>query len=113
MSFDSLLIHECTIQVRSKTINDFGEPVYTWADSETGVLCRYSSPSGRLRRLESGEYIEDMPKLFLKATQSISETDNKITGTTGFTGTYLIQKVSNIYNGSGLHHKECDLKVAV
>ena len=113
MSFNSLLIHECTIQVRSKTINDFREPVYTWADSETGVLCRYSSPSGRLKRLESGEYIEDMPKLFLKSTQSISETDNRIVGTTSFSGTYQIMKVNNRYNGSGLHHKECDLRVAI
>ena len=110
---DSLLVHRCTIQVRSKTTNDFGEPVYTWANSETGVMCRYSSPSGRLRRLESGEYIEDMPKLFLKGSQTISETNNRIVGTTGFTGTYQIEKVSEIYNGSGLHHKECDLKAAV
>jgi len=113
MSFDSLLIHECTIQARSKTTNDFGEPVYTWVNLETGVMCRHSNPSGRLKRLESGEYIEDLPKLFLKSTQSISETDNRIVGTTGFLGTYQIMKVNNRYNGSGLHHKECDLRVAI
>lgn len=109
MSFTSLLIHRCTILARSESTNDFGEKVYTWPVSETGVLCRYSSPSGRLRRLESGEYVEDLPKLFLKATQTISETENRITGTTGFTGTYLIKKVNNSYDGSGLHHKELDL----
>lgn len=106
---DALLIHRCTILVRSSTTNDFGEPVHTWADSETGVVCRYSNPSGRLRRLESGEYIEDLPKLFMKASQAISETDNRITGTTGFSGTYIIKKVNNLYNGSGIHHKEVEL----
>lgn len=110
---NTLLIHRCTIRVRSKTTNDLGEPVYTWADSETGVACRYSSPSGRLRRLESGEYIEDMPRLFLLSTQAISETENRIVGTTGFSGTYLIEKVNKMYNGSGLHHIECDLRKAV
>lgn len=110
---DTLLIHKCTILVRSSTTNDFGEPEYGWTTSETGVVCRYSNPSGRLRRLESGEYIEDVPKLFLKASQSISETDNRITGTTGFTGTYLIKKVNNLYNGSALHHKELSLQKVV
>jgi len=113
MSFNSLLIHRCTIQIRSKTTNDFGEPIYTWADSETNVACRYSNPSGQLKRLGSGEYIEDLPVLFLKAAQTISETDNKIIGTTGFTGTYQIKKVNDLYNGKGLHHKECDLRVAI
>jgi len=110
---EPLLIHRCTILVRSSTTNDFGEPVYTWANSETDIACRYSSPSGRLRRLESGEYIEDLPKLFLKASQTISQTNNRITGTTGFTGTYLIKKVNNRYNGSALHHKELDLTKTV
>jgi hypothetical protein len=109
MTFDSLLIHRCTTLVRSSTTNDFGELVHTWANSETGVVCRYSSPSGSLRRLESGEYIEDIPKLFMKASQTIAEVSNRITGTTGFTGTYMIKKVNNRYNGSALHHKELDL----
>ena len=107
---DTLLIHECKIQTRNLSVNDFGEPAITsWSDTYTGVKCRYFNPSGSLRRLESGEYIEDMPKLFLKATQTISETDNRITGTTGFAGTYLIKKVNNLYNGSALHHKELNL----
>lgn len=110
---DTLLIHTCTILVRNKTTNDFGEPVYTWATSETGVACRYSNPSGRLRRLESGEYIEDLPKLFMKASQALSETNNRITGTTGFTGTYSIKKVNNRYDGSALHHKEVELAKAI
>lgn len=113
MTIDHLLIHRCTILVRSSTTNDFGEPVHTWANSETGIVCRYSNPSGRLRRLESGEYIEDIPRLFMKATQTISEADNRITGTTGFTGTHMIKKVNNRYNGSALHHKEISLQKAV
>jgi len=110
---DTLLIHTCTILVRNETTNDFGEPIHTWVNSETGVACRYSNPSGRLRRLESGEYIEDSPKLFMKASQAISETENRITGTTGFTGTYLIKKVNNRYDGSALHHKEVELAKAI
>lgn len=62
---DNLLLHLCKIQTRSETENEFGEPVYIWQNTHTDVPCRYSTPKGDKRRLETGEYVENLPKLFL------------------------------------------------
>ena len=109
---DNLLIHRCKIQTRSASTNDFGEKTYTWADTYTGVLCRFSTPKGSMRRLDSGEFIEDMPKIFLKSDQTVAET-NRVVGTSGFKDTYEILKVNKKYNSNVLHHTECDLKKVI
>ena len=109
---DNLLIHRCKIQTRSPTSNDFGEKIYSWADTYTDVLCRFSTPKGGMRRLETGEYVEDMPKLFLKPDQTVSEV-NRIVGVTGFLEDYEILKVNEKYNGLEKHHLELDLKKVI
>lgn len=109
---DALLIHRCTIQTRSSTDNAFDEKIYTWADAYTNVICRFSSPKGSMKRLPSGEHVEDAPKLFLKATQEISEI-NRIVGTSGFEETYEVLKAKKSYDGGGVHHIECDLKKVI
>lgn len=109
---DNLLIHRATIQTRTATENNFGEQTYTYADTYTGVLCRFSSPKGAMRRLESGEFVEDMPKIILKPGQTVAET-NRIVGTSGFEETYEILKVNKKYDGIGIHHITCDLKKVV
>lgn len=109
---DNLLIHRCKIQIRTASDNTFGEPVYSYADTYIGVLCRFSSPKGNMRRLGSGEFVEDMPKIFLKPDQTVAET-NRIVGTSGFEETYEILKVNKKYNGSEAHHIECDLKKVI
>lgn len=109
---DSLLINRCKIQTRSATTNDFGEKTYTWTDTYTGVHCRLVHPKGAMQRLESGEFVTGSPKLFLKSTQTISET-NRVVGTTGFANTYSVEKVKNMYDSVSLHHIECELKKVV
>lgn len=109
---DSLLLHRCTIQTRTGTANDFGEQTYSYANTYTGVHCRFTHPRGSMQRLESGEFVTSTPKLFLKSTQTISE-ENRVVGTTGFTNTYSVEKVKNIYDSVGLHHIECELKKVV
>lgn len=109
---NNLLLHRCKIQTRSATTNDFGEKTYTWADTYTEVLCRFSSPKGSMRRLDSGEFVEDMPKIFLKSDQTISEI-NRIVGTSGFEDTYQVLKVNKRYNGNTIHHIDCDLRKVV
>jgi len=48
MSYDSLLIHTCTIQRSSTASTDeFGQPVLTWSDHEDDVPCRYYPIRGR------------------------------------------------------------------
>ena len=109
---DNLLIHLCKIQTRTGTENDFGEQTYTYADTYTDVLCRFSTPKGSIRRLDSGEFIEDMPKIILKSNQTVAET-NRIVGTSGFEETYEILKVNKKYDSTGIHHITCDLKKVV
>jgi len=92
--------------------NDFEEPIYSYTDAYTGVLCRFSSPKGNMRRLDSGEFVEDMPKIFLKSDQIVSEI-NRIVGVTGFSGNYEILKVNEKYNGTEKHHLELDLRKVV
>ena len=108
----NLLIHRCKIQTRTGTENDFGEQTYTYADTYTGVLCRFSSPKGGMRRLDSGEFVEDMPKLFLKADQTVTET-NRIIGTSGFEETFSVEKINDKYDSNIKHHRELDLKKVI
>jgi len=62
--------------------------------------------------MESGEFVTSTPKIFLKSTQVISET-NRVVGTRGFTNTYSVEKVKNIYDSISIHHIECELKKVV
>ena len=109
---DNLLIMKCTIQTRTSEVNNFGEPVYSWANTYTNVLCRFSSPKGSMKRLPSGEFVEDMPKIFLKPNQTISE-NNRIVGTSGFEDTYEVLKVNKRYNGNTIHHIDCELRKVI
>lgn len=110
---DNLLAHLCTIQTRSSSTNSLGEPTYTWSAESENVKCRLvTRQSGGMMRLPSGEFVERMPVLFLKAGASISET-KRIIGTSGFSDTYEVLKVRNIYNDAILHHIECDLRKVV
>ena len=109
---DSLLLHRATIQTRTGTANDFGEKEYTWANTYTNVVCRFANPRGAMQRLESGEFVTSTPKLFLKSTQTIAET-NRVVAITGFDGTFSTKKVKKIYDSVGIHHIECELQKEV
>lgn len=109
---DNLFIHRCKIQTRDPSDNDFGEKTYTWTDTYTGILCRFSNPKGGMRRLDSGEFVEDIPKIFLKADQDVSE-NYRIVGTTGFEEIYEILKVNKRYDSNGIHHIDCELRKVV
>jgi len=65
-----------------------------------------------MRRLDSGEFVEDLPKIFLKSSQTVAE-ENRIVGTSGFEDTYEILKVNKKYDANEIHHIECDLKKVV
>lgn len=109
---DNLLLHRCVVQTRDPSGNDFGEPVYSWADTYTNVHCRFSSPKGAKQRLDSGEFVTGMPKIFLKANQDISE-NCRIIGTAGFEETYQVLKVNKRYDSNGIHHIDCDLRKVI
>ena len=109
---DHLLVHRCNIQTRTTSANTLGEPTFTWSNTYTDVPCRFSTQKGGMFRLESGEFVSDMHELFLKASQTVTET-NRIVGTSGFTGTYEILKVKELFGSDKLHHKELDLREVV
>jgi len=109
---DNLLCHRCKIQTRTGAANDFGEQIYSYADTYTSVLCRFSSPKGSKIRLDSGEFVTDAPKIFLKADQDVSE-NCRIVGVVGFTHTYRVMKVNRRYDGNGIHHTDCDLEKVI
>lgn len=109
---DELLVNRCTIQARTASTNDFGEKTYSYADTYTNIHCRLAHVKGAMIRLDSGEFVTSTPVLFLKSTQTIDET-YRVVGTTGFSGTYSVTKVKNIYDSSALHHIEVELKKVV
>ena len=117
---DNLFVHYATIQTRDASENDFGEQTYTWADTYTDVLCRFSSPKGGKIRLDSGEFVTDAPKISFKAVssagimsdQDVSE-NCRIVGVVGFTHTYRVMKVNTRYDGNGIHHTDCDLEKVI
>lgn len=110
MSFSDLLIHRCTISRKTEgEVDAYGEPATTWANLATGVHCRLEKPKGTTKLPPEGEYVEKLPVLYIGTTNAITEAD-RIVVTTGPTGTFEIQKVRPYYNGSELHHYECDLQ---
>ena len=109
---ENLFIHRATIQTRDPSENDFGEKTYTWTDTYTEVLCRFSNPKGNKIRLDSGEFVVDNSKIFLKADQDVSE-NCRIVGTTGFTETYSVLKINKRYDSSGIHHIDCELREVI
>jgi len=106
---DNLLIMKCTIQTRDPSENSFGEPVYSWIDTYTNIPCRFSSQKGNMQRLESGENVKEEIKLFLKATQDVSENCRIVV----LEETYEVLKVNKRYNSNIAHHTECDLRKVV
>ena len=109
MGFSDLLIHRCTILRETEgEIDGYGEPATSWANLATDQPCRLTQPKGTTKTPVEGEYVEKLPVLFIGIDVTITEAD-RITGTTGFSDTYDIQKVRPAYD-SELHHYELDLK---
>jgi hypothetical protein len=80
--FKSLLIHTCTIQVKTAGANDArNRPAYTWADSATGVDCRYDMRSAMPGNEAVGENQSALvvdPMLFMEV-RTLNEADYRIT----------------------------------
>ena len=48
MSFDSLLVHSCTVQrCTSTTVDGYGRPVNTWSNHLPNQACRVGTAKGR------------------------------------------------------------------
>jgi len=78
MSFESLLIHTCTIQALTETFNATSkQPVHTWADSVLSVKCRLDQARGMEYRTPAAIYSKATHILYLK-NRTLNAKTNRI-----------------------------------
>lgn len=106
MAYADLLINTATIQRHTVTGTDeYGQPVYNWANHLPDEPCRLMDAGGREIKVGAEVVIADY-KLFLRDVD-ITEQDRVVIDTI----TYEVLLVELRQNGVGGHHKECYLKV--
>ena len=105
MAYTDLLIQTCTIRrYTDGGMDDYGKPIKTWA----GYLikpCRLVAGSGREVKV-GAEVVVSNFRLFLEDVD-VTERDRVVVGG----DIYEVVLVSDRQDGSGVHHKECDLIV--
>lgn len=107
MSYLSLLIHTCTVRrftTVAGVVDDYGNPVETWADHLTAD-CRLTSSTGREIKVGVELVIADY-KLFVEDID-ITEQDRVVIG--GIT--YEVLLVQGYSDDTSSHHKQCWLRV--
>ena len=103
MAYTDLLIQTCTIRRYTDGGTDsYGNPIKTWADHLTKA-CRLVAGAGKEIKVGT-EVVVSNHRLFLEDVDII-ERDRVAIGTE----TYEVVLVSDRQNGTGVHHKECDL----
>ena len=103
MTYLELLINTCTIRrwVDSGT-DAYGSPIKSWGDIAIKP-CRLVAGAGKEIKVGT-EVVVSNHRLFLEDVD-ITERDRVAIGTE----TYEVVLVSDRQNGTGVHHKECDL----
>jgi head-tail adaptor len=105
MSFESLLIHTCNIsRYTSSSVDDYGQPVKTWADVYTDLPCRLSPSGGREIKKDAEVVISDWT-LHVAAGVTITERDRVTIGSDIFE-VLLVQ----FRNATVVHHLELALQ---
>lgn len=116
MVFPSVfLIHSATLHhsVLTGAFDINGELVKTTTD--TVISCRFSSPQESMRMgSRSVPYIVSTPSVVLPAGTDVSEHDTLTSTETGFTGTFTINSVSQIYEAAvkTVSHIMCEIAAA-
>jgi len=113
MSFATLLINTCTIQVNTPVAFDaYGNPIEAWSNETVDEPCRIMAgvSGGNLnagREFKVGaEVVQADYMLYLESTATITEQHRVVLGVT----TYHVLLVDNRQNGTGVHHKEVWLR---
>jgi len=105
LSYLELLINTCTIRRWADSGTDaYGNPIKVWADYLTKP-CRLVAGSGREVKV-GAEVVVSNFRLFLEDVD-VTERDRVAVGG----DIYEVVLVSDRQDGSGAHHKECDLVV--
>ncbi len=108
--FEEILIHVCTIQVKTDTGDDaFGQDTFTWGDETTDVKCRLEVTSERQSTENQAAVIQDY-NLMLPVATTITE-ERRVVMTSGtFSGkTFSVQAVNHADDDEGPHHVEAVL----
>jgi len=105
MSFESLLIHTCTIQERDAGSDAYGRPPNTWSDHLTGEPCRLINGAGKEVTVGAEVVIADY-KLFLNDVDITEQHRVVLDGVT-----YEILLVTRRSDWLGAHHRECLMRV--
>ena len=116
MSFNSLLIHSCTIRRKSEGAKDsHGQPAITWNDLATLVNCRLNWKEGA-EEFEGKIVSVTRYWMFLPRSQDIREADRvtaiveKQTGAVVDSGTFHVTHVRRYGGRKREHHREIRLK---
>jgi len=105
MSFDSLSISTCTIQLKTETQDSYGQMIESWADAVTDVSCRIDGAGGGLVGTPREVYERATHIFFMKVQAGVtlnSKDHRLIVGS----DTYAILLVDEIYDSIGVHHLE-------
>jgi head-tail adaptor len=106
MSFDSLLIHTCTVSRYTSDSQDaYGQPVKTWTDIYTDEPCRLTMTKGREIKQGLEVVISDY-KLFISDSLTITERDRVVVSG----GTYEVLLVQSRASETDSHHLELALQ---
>lgn len=111
MSFDSLLIKTCAIQLNTPTQNSYGQMIESWANIAglTAVPCRLEVAGGGLVGTPREIYDSITHVLFMKEPSGITlNTENHRIVIDG--DNYSILLVEKVYDSTGVHHLEVMLQ---
>lgn len=104
------LVHWCRIETgeaTTGTADTFGK--YTTQKTYASSKCLFSVGKGGVKRLESGERVQDLPAVILPATTTIEEGVVLEGLSTGFLRAYVVRQVRPIWTRA-LHHIRCDIE---
>lgn len=106
MSYTALLINTCTIRRYTEgALDTYGIPTRTWADHLVDESCRWSEPKNNEIKVGAEVLIYDLD-LFLDDVDITIEDRVVISG-----DKYEVLGVKPRQDGTGAHHKECQIRI--
>lgn len=104
------LIHWCRIETGEATTGDpdaYG--FFTTSTTYASSKCVFANGGGA-KRLDSGEFIEDVPKAIFPASAVLTEGMHLIGVSSGWMREYVVKKVRTVWNRIAVDHISADLE---
>lgn len=108
MSYDTLLIHTCTVRRYpvGGVADGYGTPAKVWADHLVDEPCRLVAAPGTELKVGVETVVADY-KLFVKSIDITEQDRVVISGLT-----YEVLLVQDYANDASSHHKQCWLRIS-